>query len=257
MAQILEPPVRIRAAEQRWRRRESNPRPQPHRLSVYKRRLPFRFARRPGCSRPTAGLADPSVSRFGRSALPPRRARSLAPPPSHGQSRGGVATLGLPRQRVRDRSSHLRFAGGFTRPTGDLGLQLIRMDRPRRSQVAPVCCVGIVAVPMFHVILRQSGPKFDPARPLEEQTGWDDHAAFMDSLVEQGHIVLARAAARCAARQRPRRSRLRRGLGGRGPRDLGARPVARVAPRPRERRALGHPARRPRARLARRLVGRG
>jgi integrase/recombinase XerD len=74
-----------------WRRRESNPRPQPHRLSVYKRRLPFRFARRPGCSRPTGALADPFVSRFGRSALPPRRARSLAPPPSHGQSRGGVA----------------------------------------------------------------------------------------------------------------------------------------------------------------------
>ena len=40
-----------------WRRRESNPRPRPHRLSVYKRRLPFRFARRPVCSRPTAGLA--------------------------------------------------------------------------------------------------------------------------------------------------------------------------------------------------------
>jgi hypothetical protein len=90
-AQILERPVRIRAAEQRWRRRESNPRPQPHRLSVYKRRLPFRFARRPGCSRPTDALADPLVSRFGRSALPPRRARSLAPPPSHGQTRGGVA----------------------------------------------------------------------------------------------------------------------------------------------------------------------
>jgi hypothetical protein len=125
---------RLLAGPNQWRRRESNPRPQPHRLSVYKLRLPFRFARRPGCSRPTAGLADPSVSRFGRSALPPRRARSLAPPPSHGQSRGGVATLGLPRQRVRDRSSHLRCAGGFTRPTGDLGLQLIRMDRPRRNQ---------------------------------------------------------------------------------------------------------------------------
>jgi len=40
-----------------WRRRESNPRPQPHRRSFYKHRLPFRFARRPGCSRPTDGLA--------------------------------------------------------------------------------------------------------------------------------------------------------------------------------------------------------
>ena len=40
----------------RWRRRESNPRPRSHRQSVYKLRLPLRFARRPVCSRPTAGL---------------------------------------------------------------------------------------------------------------------------------------------------------------------------------------------------------
>src|SRR5438477_395271 len=51
-------------------------------------------------------------------------------------------------------------------------------------------CVRIVAVSVFHVIVRQSGPEFDPARPLEEQTGWDDHAAFMESLVEEGHIIL-------------------------------------------------------------------
>jgi hypothetical protein len=43
---------------------------------------------------------------------------------------------------------------------------------------------------MFHVVLRQAGPEFDPALPLEQQTGWNDHAAFMDSLVEDGHIVL-------------------------------------------------------------------
>src|SRR5439155_21187751 len=40
-----------------WRRRESNPRPQSHRQSVYKLRLPLNFARRPVGSRPTAGLA--------------------------------------------------------------------------------------------------------------------------------------------------------------------------------------------------------
>jgi hypothetical protein len=45
---------------------------------------------------------------------------------------------------VRDRSdSHLIGAGGLTRPTGDLGLQLIRMDRPRRNQVAPVCSLHL------------------------------------------------------------------------------------------------------------------
>src|SRR5439155_7130102 len=46
------------------------------------------------------------------------------------------------------------------------------------------------AVAMFHVILRQSGPQFDRARPLEQQSDWPAHAAFMDRLVEQGFIVL-------------------------------------------------------------------
>ncbi|HZD86544.1 MAG TPA: YciI family protein [Gaiellaceae bacterium] len=43
---------------------------------------------------------------------------------------------------------------------------------------------------MFHVVLRQAGPDFDPGLPLEEQTLWAEHAAYMDSLVEQGKIVL-------------------------------------------------------------------
>jgi uncharacterized protein YciI len=43
---------------------------------------------------------------------------------------------------------------------------------------------------MFHVVLRQAGPEFDPELPLEQQSGWSEHAAFMDSLVEDGHLVL-------------------------------------------------------------------
>ena len=43
---------------------------------------------------------------------------------------------------------------------------------------------------MFHVVLRQSGPEFDRALPLEQQSGWEEHAAFMDSLLEGGVIVL-------------------------------------------------------------------
>ena len=43
---------------------------------------------------------------------------------------------------------------------------------------------------MFHVVVRRSGPEYDPARPLEEQSGWDAHAAFMDGLVTAGFIVL-------------------------------------------------------------------
>ncbi|MFL5921846.1 MAG: YciI family protein [Gaiellaceae bacterium] len=45
-------------------------------------------------------------------------------------------------------------------------------------------------MPMFHVVLRQSGPEWLPGRPLEEQTGWTEHAAYMDALVEDGFIVL-------------------------------------------------------------------
>ena len=43
---------------------------------------------------------------------------------------------------------------------------------------------------MFLVVLRRSGPDYDHSRPLEEQSGWLDHAAFMDGLVEDGFIVL-------------------------------------------------------------------
>jgi hypothetical protein len=43
---------------------------------------------------------------------------------------------------------------------------------------------------MFLVVLRQSGPEFDRSRPLEEQSDWTEHAAFMDGLVDAGLIVL-------------------------------------------------------------------
>jgi uncharacterized protein YciI len=43
---------------------------------------------------------------------------------------------------------------------------------------------------MFHVLLRQAGPEFEPALPLERQTGWREHAAFMDQLVADGTLVL-------------------------------------------------------------------
>jgi uncharacterized protein YciI len=43
---------------------------------------------------------------------------------------------------------------------------------------------------MFHVVLLRSGPEWDASRPLEEQSGWPAHAAFMDGLVDEGFIVL-------------------------------------------------------------------
>lgn len=43
---------------------------------------------------------------------------------------------------------------------------------------------------MYLVILSRSGPEWDASKPLEEQSGWDDHAAFMDGLVDDGFLVL-------------------------------------------------------------------
>ena len=43
---------------------------------------------------------------------------------------------------------------------------------------------------MFLVIRLRSGPDYDPDRPLEQQSGWDRHAAFMDGLVDDGVVVL-------------------------------------------------------------------
>jgi hypothetical protein len=43
---------------------------------------------------------------------------------------------------------------------------------------------------MFLVMLRRSGPEWDASRPLEEQSGWAEHATFMDSLVDSEFILL-------------------------------------------------------------------
>jgi len=45
-------------------------------------------------------------------------------------------------------------------------------------------------VPTFFVVIRRRGPEWDPARPMEEQTDWPAHAAFMDGLVDDGFVVL-------------------------------------------------------------------
>ena len=34
------------------------------------------------------------------------------------------------------------------------------------------------------------GPGWDPSRPIREQDGWDEHAAFMDGLVDDGVVIL-------------------------------------------------------------------
>jgi len=42
----------------------------------------------------------------------------------------------------------------------------------------------------FLVTMLRSGPSYDAGRALEEQSGWAQHAAFMDELVDSGFVVL-------------------------------------------------------------------
>jgi uncharacterized protein YciI len=42
----------------------------------------------------------------------------------------------------------------------------------------------------FFVVLRRTGPQWDPALALEQQSDWKLHADFMDALVEEGFVVL-------------------------------------------------------------------
>lgn len=42
----------------------------------------------------------------------------------------------------------------------------------------------------FFVVLRRTGPEWDPSLSLEEQSGWPEHADFMDGLANDGFVVL-------------------------------------------------------------------
>jgi hypothetical protein len=42
----------------------------------------------------------------------------------------------------------------------------------------------------FFVLTEVSGPRWDASRQRRQQDGWDEHAAFMDRLVDDGFVVL-------------------------------------------------------------------
>ena len=42
----------------------------------------------------------------------------------------------------------------------------------------------------FYLVERARGPAWDWSKRRREQAGWDEHAAFMDGLTEQGLVVL-------------------------------------------------------------------
>lgn len=39
-------------------------------------------------------------------------------------------------------------------------------------------------------VTRVAGPQWDASRGRREQVGWDEHAAFMDRLVDEGFVIL-------------------------------------------------------------------
>ena len=125
---------------QKWRRRESNPRPRSHRQGVYERSPRFGFARRPVRERPTDGLAILKSRALGDWLSLCAEPDCWRPDPGLGPCSAGRRYLVLTRRRVRDRSSHLRCAGGFTRPTGDLGSQLCRRTDHVETWTPPYVC---------------------------------------------------------------------------------------------------------------------
>ncbi len=42
----------------------------------------------------------------------------------------------------------------------------------------------------YFALTMVNGPAYDDSRPRREQRGWDEHAAFMDGLVDEGLVVL-------------------------------------------------------------------
>ena len=75
------------------------------------------------------------------------------------------------------------------RPKCGAFVAVVRTSRRRGPTRAPARA-RTPGMAMFHVVVRRSGPAYDPARPLEEQSGWEAHAAFMDGLVDAGFLVL-------------------------------------------------------------------
>ncbi len=43
---------------------------------------------------------------------------------------------------------------------------------------------------MLFVVISKHGEAWDRSRPLREQRLWDEHARFMDSLVDDGFVIL-------------------------------------------------------------------
>ncbi len=60
----------------------------------------------------------------------------------------------------------------------------------QRYSYALSVAVGTVRGMANFALTLAHGPGWDSARPIREQDGWDEHAAFMDGLVETGFLIV-------------------------------------------------------------------
>jgi uncharacterized protein YciI len=71
--------------------------------------------------------------------------------------------------------------------------QIGRLRDVDEGVLVPGPCATVArvsAVAGYYLVRRTKGPKWDHARGRREQDRWDEHAAFMDGLVDEGVIVL-------------------------------------------------------------------
>ena len=113
-------------------------------MNFYKLSPRFSFACRLARGPPTGGLAillcPPLGDWLSRWSEPVGWRRTLI----HGRNQDG-ALPSVTKQRVRDLHPHLHVPGGFTRPTGDLGLQLNRRIDHVEARSPPYVVPGSVA----------------------------------------------------------------------------------------------------------------
>lgn len=67
--------------------------------------------------------------------------------------------------------------------------------QPKSGLTARRVCAGPKPVPSnpvadYYLVERAKGPAWDHSLGRREQAGWDEHAAFMDALAEEGFVVL-------------------------------------------------------------------
>ncbi len=65
-----------------------------------------------------------------------------------------------------------------------------RRDRPAARSLRNVAVVSFVGVTHYFLVRQARGPRWDPSRSRREQAGWNEHAAFIDQLSEDGKIPL-------------------------------------------------------------------